>query len=204
MVERKAHWEEVYADRKPDEVSWFQTHPAKSLELVGLAGLSKDGAFIDVGGGASVLVDKLLEAGFKNLSVLDISANALAYAKERLGAKAGQVHWFEADILQFTPSQPFDLWHDRAVFHFLTDPDDRKKYVALMKRWVKVGGHVILAPFAADGPLKCSGLEVCRYDAASIKAELGADFELMRQDSEAHLTPWEKEQKFAYFLFRRV
>ncbi len=204
MADKKSHWEGVYADRGPDEVSWFQADPAKSLEFIRLAGLPKGGAFIDVGGGASVLVDRLQEAGFEDLSVLDISAKSLSYSKERLSAGAGRVHWFEADVLSFAPDREFALWHDRAVFHFLTEPGERARYTALMGRAVKIGGHAILATFAPDGPAKCSGLEVRRYDAALMKAELGPGFELVRQDAETHVTPWDQEQRFAYFLFRRV
>jgi SAM-dependent methyltransferase len=203
MSGRKEHWEKIYGERKPDEVSWFQSEPVKSLELIRHSGASREAAIIDVGGRASVLVDRLLELGYKDLSVLDISAAALAYAKKRLDEKARLVHWFEADITKFETGRLFDVWHDRAVFHFLTDALDRAKYVALLREAIRPGGHLILVAFAPDGPEKCSGLTVCGYDAELITAELGPEFQLMREDAEDHRTPWDKEQKFRYFLFER-
>ena len=203
MENRKEHWEKIYIERKPNQVSWFQTSPIRSLELVKLSGTSKEGSVIDVGGGASVLVDKLLDEGFKNITVLDISSHGLEYAKTRLGNKANQVKWVVVDVIQFEPEDKFDLWHDRAVFHFLTDQIDRQKYAAIVNRAIKPGGHLILASFAPDGPDKCSNLAVCRYDAGLIERELGNGFELILEKNEVHMTPWNKEQKFRYFLFKR-
>jgi SAM-dependent methyltransferase len=174
------------------------------LEFIQLSKVPKDGAIIDIGGGASVLVDRLLELGYKALTVLDISGAALNYSKERLGERSKAVNWVEADITQFDPATTFEVWHDRAVFHFLTDAADRSKYVSLLGRAVKPGGHLVLASFAPDGPEKCSGLPVCRYDARLIGRELGGGFELLREDEETHQTPWDKEQKFRYFLYRRT
>ena len=203
MIDRKEHWEKIYSEKQPDQVSWFQTEPAKSLELITLAGTPKDGRIIDVGGGASVLVDRLLNAGFKNITVLDISNAALEYAKGRLANRAKQVQWIVSDVTAFNPSEQFDLWHDRAVFHFLTEETDRRKYAAIVGRSLKPGGHLIVSSFAPDGPNMCSNLAVCRYDAESIRRELGSDFKLIREDSETHVTPWKKDQKFRYFLFVR-
>ncbi len=199
----KEHWNHVYQTKAHDDVSWYQSRPATSLKLIEACGVGKQEGIIDVGGGASVLVDFLLEAGFTRLAVLDISAAALAYAKERLGARAGDVEWFEADVTGFTSPHCFNLWHDRAVFHFLTDKADRQKYVQTLKRTLTPDGHVIIATFAIDGPLKCSGLEVARYDASAITAELGEGFRLLEQVDETHTTPWGTEQKFSYFRFAR-
>ena len=203
MFDRKTHWEKIYSGKKPTEVSWFQENPGKSLDLIKQTGIPLDAGIIDVGGGATLLTDRLLDAGFKDLTVLDISAIALERAQERLGDRADQAKWVVSDITQYKPSGKFDLWHDRAVFHFLTEEADRRKYAALAGRAVKPGGHLILASFALDGPDKCSNLTVCRYDGELIQRELGTDFKLVREDSESHLTPWKKEQKFRYFLFNR-
>jgi SAM-dependent methyltransferase len=202
-MNRKDHWNQVYQTKAPDDVSWFQTRPAISLKLIEATGISKDQGVIDVGGGASVLVDCLLDAGFTKLAVLDISAAALEHAKQRLTARAGSVEWFEADVTRFNPPQRFCLWHDRAVFHFLTDKTDREKYVQTLKQTLTSDGHAIMATFAIDGPLKCSGLDVARYDAPRICAELGAGFRLVEQADETHVTPWDAQQKFSYFRFAR-
>lgn len=202
-MNRKDHWNQVYQTKAPDDVSWFQTRPATSLKLIEASGVGKDASIIDVGGGASVLVDFLLDAGFGKLAVLDISAAALEHARQRLGQRASSVEWCEADVTTFNPPRRFGLWHDRAVFHFLTDKADRQKYVQTLKRTLTPGGQVVLATFALDGPPKCSGLEVARYDAALICAELGAGFQLVEQASETHTTPWQTEQKFGYFRFAR-
>jgi SAM-dependent methyltransferase len=197
------HWNQVYQTKAPDDVSWFQTRPATSLRLIEACGFSKVDGIIDVGGGASVLVDALLDAGFTKLAVLDISATALDHAKRRLGARAGAVDWFAADVTTFTPPRQFSLWHDRAVFHFLTEKADRQKYVATIKRTLTPDGHAVIATFAIDGPEKCSGLKVSRYGAPTICAELGAEFQLLQQVNETHVTPWNTEQRFSYFRFAR-
>ncbi|MEQ2008932.1 MAG: class I SAM-dependent methyltransferase [Limisphaerales bacterium] len=202
-MNRKEHWEGVYESKAPDDVSWFQPRPETSLRLLAAAGLGKQEGVIDVGGGASVLVDCLLDAGFTQLAVLDLSGVALALTRRRLGARAAAVHWFEADVTEFRPPERFALWHDRAVFHFLTTPTDRTRYVASLKASLVPGGHVIIATFALDGPAKCSGLEVARYDAAGVGAELGAEFRICEQVDETHLTPWQTEQRFSYFRFQR-
>jgi trans-aconitate methyltransferase len=204
MFQRKSHWEKIYGERKPDEVSWFQAEPKKSLEFISLSGASKDTPIIDVGGGASILVDRLLAQGYSDLTVLDISAAALAYDRERLGSEAAKIKWIESDIIDFKPERKYGLWHDRAVFHFLTDKADRERYGKLLHQALAIGGHLVLASFAPDGPEKCSGLAVCRYDASNISEELGPDFTLIREESESHRTPWDKEQKFRYFLLQRL
>lgn len=202
-MNRTEHWNQVYQTKLPDDVSWFQTRPATSLRLIEACGVGKGDGIIDVGGGASVLVDFLLDAGYSKLAVLDISAAALDHAQRRLGARAGTVEWFAADVTTFTPPRQFGLWHDRAVFHFLTDKADRQKYVETMKRTLTPDGHAVIATFAIDGPEKCSGLSVCRYNASAISAELGAEFQLVEQVNETHVTPWSTEQRFSYFRFAR-
>lgn len=202
-MNRKEHWNQVYQANSPDDVSWYQTRPTTSLDLIGAAGTAKDEGVIDVGGGASVLVDALLDAGFTRLAVLDISAAGLEHAKQRLGARAVEVAWIEADVTEFNPTDRFSLWHDRAVFHFLTGEADRRKYIQNMTHALTPDGRVIIATFGIEGPLKCSGLAVFRYDATAISKELGPGFQLLRQVDETHVTPWNTEQKFSYFLFAR-
>lgn len=203
-VNRRDHWNHIYQTRAPHELSWFQSRPTVSLRLVEATGVAKDDPILDAGGGASVLVDCLLDAGFTRVAVLDISAAALQYARQRLGERAHRVEWFEADVTEFQPPHPFRLWHDRAVFHFLTDSEDRRKYVQTLERSLLPGGHVIVATFALDGPPKCSGLPVMRYDGAALCAELGPGFRLVQQLGETHVTPWRTEQKFSYFHFLRA
>jgi len=202
--DRKSHWENIYTNKTPAEVSWYQLEPVVSLGLIASTGISRTGKIIDVGGGASVLVDKLQDLGFLNLTVLDISSKALDYAKKRLGNSAGAVKWIEADITEFESLGKYDLWHDRAVFHFLTDKNDRKKYVQNMNKALNPGGHVIIAAFSLDGPLKCSGLDVERYSPEKMSIELGNSFEFVKSVDEAHMTPGGKEQKFTYCYFRKV
>lgn len=203
-MNRKEHWNQVYQTKAPDDVSWYQIRPATSLKLIEASGVAKDQGVIDVGAGASALADFLLEAGFTRLGVLDISGAGLEHARQRLGGRAAGVEWFEADVTEFHPPHRFGLWHDRAVFHFLTDPADRRKYVETVRRTLPPDGHVIIATFAIEGPLKCSGLDVARYDAASLAAELGAEFQLREQVDEIHVTPWSTEQKFSFFRFSRA
>jgi len=202
--DRKSHWENVYTNKSPAEVSWYQLEPVVSLQLIASTGISRAGKIIDVGGGASVLVDKLLDQGFGDLTVLDISSKALDYAKKRLGNRAGAVKWIEADVTEFEPSEKYDLWHDRAVFHFLTSEEDRKKYLQNMNKALNPGGQVIIAAFSLDGPLKCSGLDVERYSPEKMNNQLGNAFELVKSADEGHMTPWGKEQKFTYCYFRKV
>ena len=206
-VSRKSHWETVYTTKGEREVSWFQQDPAPSLELIALAGLSESASIIDIGGGASRLVDILVERKIGQVTVLDLSAAALDAArkrlKERLGDKAAGVTWVVADITDWEPTQTYDLWHDRAAFHFLTDPADRSAYLQRLKKAVKRGGHVVIGTFALDGPEKCSGLPVVRYDAASLSEMLGTDFRLIDTRRHDHATPWGAVQRFQFSTFRR-
>ncbi|MCP4936254.1 MAG: class I SAM-dependent methyltransferase [bacterium] len=195
----KQHWNQIYADKDPLQVSWYQSEPLSSLRLIERSGLQKDEALIDIGGGASVLVDRLQVDGFSRLAVLDISKKALSIVRQRLKKGAGRVDWFETDITQFRPPHQFSLWHDRAVFHFLTKKRDRQKYVEVLKNTLRPGGHVIIAAFAIGGPRQCSGLDIVQYDASGLLGELGQEFELVEEQSEMHITPSKKKQKFSYF-----
>jgi len=201
MSERKDHWEHVYEAKSPLEVSWYQKAPTLSLDMIRHTGIDKTSAIIDIGGGASTLVDYLLAEGFSNISVLDISAKALAHAQQRLGARAEAIRWIVTDITAFASQTAYGLWHDRAVFHFLTDKSDRQAYISILKRSLQPGGHLIMAAFAIGGPLKCSGLDIVQYDADKLCAELGAEFELVEEASELHQTPDARQQKFGYFRF---
>ena len=196
------HWNQVYRSKRPDEVSWYQRRPDLSLALIAASGVAKDSGIIDVGGGASTLVDCLLDEGYTHLAVLDVAGEALARNRSRLGARATGVEWLEADVTTFEPTRRFGLWHDRAVLHFLTEAADRRAYVATLRRTLRPGGAVVIATFAPDGPPKCSGLDVRRYDEASIQEELGAEFRLEEVCRETHVTPWRAEQRFAWFRFR--
>ena len=199
----KEHWQKVYHTKKTNEVSWYQSYPAISLDLIASTGIGLTQKIIDVGAGASILVDKLLEKGFKDITVLDISSKAIEAAQQRLGKDAQKVNWIEVDVTAFSPAHPYDLWHDRAVFHFLTGPEDRKKYIEVMNKMVKPHGHVIMATFALEGPPQCSGLKVERYDSDKLAKELGDSFELIESVDEEHLTPWKAGQKFIYCCFMK-
>jgi SAM-dependent methyltransferase len=203
MQRAKAHWEEVYSTKSETEVSWFQEHSDVSLGLIRRTGVDLAGAVIDVGGGASRLVDDLLAEGYSDLTVLDISALALGVARRRLGALANAVAWLEADVTAVVlPHHKFDVWHDRAVFHFLTETDQRKRYVRAVQHSVKPGGHVIVAAFGPDGPLRCSGLPVVRYSSDRLHDEFGAAFDLIEHTSEAHRTLFGTVQRFIYCYCR--
>ena len=199
--ERKTHWEQVYRDKSPLEVSWYQSAPTLSRELILASGVDRAAPLIDVGGGASTLVDHLLADGYSAVSVLDISAQALTHARRRLGAQADRVCWIEADITQFQPPQVYRLWHDRAVFHFLTATADRAGYRAVLERALAPDGQVIIGTFAPGGPERCSGLPIVQYDAARMQAELGEGFSLLEIRTEAHRTPAGKDQLFNFFRF---
>ncbi len=204
-VDRKQHWEEIYATKSPTEVSWYQTRPAMSLELIRKTDLGSKANLIDIGGGVSSLVDYLLDDGYRHVTVLDISAKALQRAKERLGSRSQQVTWIEADITQADPpAAAYDVWHDRAVFHFLTEPQDRKRYLAVLERSLKIGGYVIMATFASDGPSRCSGLIVERYSVETLARELGNRYRLLESLEETHKTPFNTEQKFVYGFFQKT
>ena len=200
---RKTHWERVYATESPHEVGWFQPQPTVSLRLIESAGVPLDAGIIDVGAGASTLVDELLERGYGDVSVLDVSRSGVQHIKRRLGERAEQVQWIEADVTGFHPERRWDLWHDRAVLHFLTDPADRLGYRRALEQGVAPGGHAIVATFGPEGPKRCSGLEVVRYSPATLSAELGDAFELREARGEDHLTPTGVVQHFIYCLLRR-
>ncbi len=204
MTSREHHWERVYQDRGPINVSWYQEHASRSLDLIAATRVDLDASIIDIGGGASPLVDGLIDLGYSAITVLDLSATALAYARERLGGVADDVAWIEADITEHHFDGGFDVWHDRAVFHFLTDPTDRAKYVDTLRSAVPHGGHVIVATFNLGGPRECSGLPVERYDAHTLHEALGVDFEPVRFENEAHHTPTGATQHFLYGHFRRI
>ena len=201
MFDRKMHWGNVYQEKSPLDVSWYQKEPKLSLELIRSTKVASNEAIIDVGGGASVLVDHLRKECFTNLAVLDISGNAIATVKKRLGDSAKSIEWFESDITQFDAPHKFSLWHDRALFHFLTDPSDRKSYVKALKNALQPEGHLIIATFAIGGPEKCSGLEVNRYDGNGIQqalAECGLQLQLDNEVQFEHGTPWGTIQQFTY------
>jgi SAM-dependent methyltransferase len=200
---RRTHWETVYATKAENEVSWFEDNPAPSLEAIALTGATPASSIIDIGGGASRLVDHLLAQGFVDVSVLDLSAAALDMAKARLGTHAATARWIVADVTAWQPPASYDIWHDRAAFHFLTDANDRAAYVACLKRGLKPGGHAIIATFALDGPERCSGLPVMRYDAESLGRALGREFRLLQTRRHEHATPWGSRQVFQFSVFRR-
>lgn len=200
---RRAHWENVYTNKGENEVSWFQESPAPSLNLLAQVGAVPASAIIDIGGGASRLVDHLINNGFLDVTVLDLSGAALDAAKARLESGAAQVHWVVADATVWEPVKSYDVWHDRAAFHFLTDEHDRAAYVARLVRGLKVGGHAIIATFALDGPERCSGLPVMRYDAARLGRTLGHAFQLVHTLRHEHATPWGSQQTFQFSVFRR-
>lgn len=201
---RRTYWNKIYASKSENEVSWFQESPAPSLELIARVGATPRSAVIDIGGGASRLVDALVAQGFEDITVLDLSAAALAAAKARLGGKADQAQWLVADVAKWTPSKVYDIWHDRAAFHFLTEGPDRAAYVRALEKALKPGAYAIIATFALDGPEKCSGLPVVRYDAESLGRTLGDDFALVESLRHIHTTPWGSGQKFQFNVFRRA
>jgi 2-polyprenyl-3-methyl-5-hydroxy-6-metoxy-1,4-benzoquinol methylase len=197
------HWEAVYARHPVESRSWFQVKPELSLRLIERAAPGKEAALIDVGGGASSLVDHLASAGYRDLTVLDVSASALRTSRQRLEAPRPEVDWIECDILEFVPSRRYDLWHDRALFHFMTSETQRTRYAAVLEQALAPGGQVIIATFAIDGPERCSGLPVRRYDAERLMDVLGEGFTLRAEEREEHLTPGGALQAFTYFLLRR-
>lgn len=202
-MESKNHWEKVYSTKTATEVSWFQEHAELSLRLIRGAGIPMTGSIIDVGGGASTLVDDLVANGYGRLTVLDLSGAALATAKARLGARAAQVQWLESNVLEAElPPHAYDVWHDRAVFHFLVKEDERQAYVRQVLGAVRPGGLVIVATFAEDGPAECSGLPVMRYSARELHAEFGGSFQLLGHERESHHTPGGKVQRFVYCFCR--
>jgi len=204
-MQSKEHWERVYSTKATDAVSWFQEHAERSHHLIRGTGVPLTASIIDVGGGASTLVDDLLAAGYKEITVLDLSAAALAAAKSRLGSRGAGVRWLEANITEVVlPVHAYDVWHDRAVFHFLSTLEERQAYVRAVLRAVKPGGHVIVATFAEDGPRQCSGLPVVGYRAEELHAEFGESFALVQHEKEAHHTPVGTVQQFVYCYCRKL
>lgn len=198
-MDEKTHWEKVYTDKSPETVSWYCRHLETSLALIERIAKARSASIMDVGGGESTLVDDLLLRGYENITVLDISQTAIDLAKKRLGSTAEQVRWIVADITEIElEPRTFDLWHDRAVFHFLTTEERRVAYVRQVARSVKPGGHVIISTFGPEGPTKCSGLEVMRYEEESLHREFGARFRLMESSTELHHTPFGTTQQFLY------
>ena len=201
---RQAHWQQVYKEKGEYQVSWFQDQPAISLELIEAVGAKPSLAIIDIGGGASRLMDALVDRGYGDLSVLDLSESATSIAKARLADRAAQVKWIVADVTQWKPTRAYDLWHDRAAFHFLTRASDRDAYIDRLITAVPSGGHAIIGTFAVDGPERCSGLPVVRYDAARLSAEFTPAFALLDTRRDDHKTPWGAIQHFQFSVFRRV
>lgn len=197
------HWDEVYSQKGTDSVSWFRPRLDVSLNLITEVSSPDASRVIDIGAGASTLIDDLLALGYRKPAALDVSEAALAHSRRRLGSLAESVEWITADVTQPIDLGHFDVWHDRAVFHFLVDPADRAKYVDLASRTVPVGGHAVLATFAIDGPDKCSGLPTERYSPESLAAAFAPAFVLVKELQETHVTPWGKEQAFTYALLRR-
>ena len=204
MNDRKRHWQQIYRGKSPREVSWFQKKPERSLALIRRSGVDLSAPIIDVGGGASTLAEHLLREGYTRISVLDISRQALECARERLGKKAAAIEWIEADVTEFRPLHDYALWHDRAVFHFLTEEADRVRYVEVLKQTLSEGGYLVVAAFAIGGPETCSGLAIVQYDAQKLMKQLGDAFELLDHQEELHRTPKGGEQKFCYFFFKRT
>jgi 2-polyprenyl-3-methyl-5-hydroxy-6-metoxy-1,4-benzoquinol methylase len=201
---RQAHWQNVYKEKGENQVSWFQERPTISLELIEAAGAKPGSAIIDIGGGASRLVDVLIEKGYRDLTVLDLSESAVAIAKMRLGQSAVIVKWIVEDVTQWQPASRYDLWHDRAAFHFLTEASDKAAYIERLTKALRPGGHAIIGTFALDGPERCSGLPVVRYDAAQLSAMLARSFTLVDMRRHEHKTPRSAIQQFQFGVFRRV
>ena len=202
-MNRKEHWESVYTKNKDNEVGWYQADPEISFSLIEKASPSRE-RVIDIGGGTSRLPEKLLDRGYQNISVLDISAAAVAKAKARLAQRAERIQWIVSDITEVENLGQFDVWHDRAVFHFLTDQSDRRRYVELASRTLPIGGHLIVGTFAHDAPPRCSGLGVRCYDAPSLAAEFSPAFRAVEETSHVHHTPTGKPQHFLFMTFERV
>ncbi len=202
---RKTHWERIHTDKEPQDLTWYQETPTVTLQMLELAGATPQSPLIDVGGGAARLVDYLVAKGYENVTVLDISSVALDRSRKRLGPASETVHWIVADVLEADLPQAYEVWHDRAVFHFLTNPDERRRYASKLYDALTPGGHAIITTFAEDGPEKCSGLLCARYSPKELHAELGADrFRLVDSARETHLTPRGQEQRFQYSLLQKV
>ncbi len=199
----KDHWENIYATKELSEVSWYQPTPTTSIRLVKSADSNKHAAIIDIGGGDSFLTDKLIAEGYSNLTVLDISANAIDRAKERLGTNSENVKYVVSDVVDFNPSEQFDVWHDRAAFHFLANEKEIKKYIETAKNAIKVGGNLIIGTFAEDGPDKCSGIFIKKYSSIDLINLFTYDFDLVKEFNEQHNTPFETTQNFTFVHLKR-
>jgi 2-polyprenyl-3-methyl-5-hydroxy-6-metoxy-1,4-benzoquinol methylase len=199
---RKSHWDSVYRDKAPSQLSWHEPNPSQSLMLLRSTGVALDDPILDVGAGASLLVDELLDCGFRDLSVLDVSDEPLRQVRERLGPRGTSLAYLHADVSAFRSLRRYALWHDRAVFHFLIEPAKRRAYVDALRDALQPGGHVVIATFGPTGPQRCSGLPTMRYDASGLAAELGAWLRLLDSRLVVHRTPWGSEQQFLYCLFR--
>lgn len=203
MTDLQTHWSQVYTRKAPGDVSWYQPRPETSLNLIQQTSLPASSPFIDVGAGASTLVDHLIAAGYTDLTLLDIAAESLAVSRQRLGAAGAGLTWLVGDVTTVTlPTAHYQLWHDRAVFHFLTEPAQQQRYVQQMRQALAPGAHLIIATFAINGPQQCSGLDVMRYDVPSLMAVLGASFQLIASQPETHTTPWGSQQQFIYLHCR--
>lgn len=199
----KKHWNSVYTTKKPEQVSWFKPHLDRSLAFLEAANVSQTAGLIDVGGGTSTFVDDLLDRGYMNITVLDLSSAALDATRTRVGERGSGVKWICADVTNAQlPVGAYDFWHDRAVFHFLQEPRARARYVAAVRKSVKPGGHIVVATFGPHGPEKCSGLEVMRFTPEALHAEFGSDFARVASATETHTTPWGSEQEFVYCYCR--
>ena len=198
----KNHWEAVYETKQPNEVSWTQENPKTSLDLIRETNLDKTAKIIDIGGGDSKLVDFLLAEGYKNISILDISSNALERAKNRLGKNAEKVNWIVSDIINFKPETTYDIWHDRATFHFLTTNDQIKTYNELTEKWIT--SHLVLGTFSKSGPTKCSGLDIKQYSENELESQFSKGFKKIKCCTEEHLTPFETKQNFTFCSFEKI
>jgi 2-polyprenyl-3-methyl-5-hydroxy-6-metoxy-1,4-benzoquinol methylase len=203
QAETKDHWERIYETKVETEFSWFQEYPQTSIDFINLFNLSKDAKIIDIGGGDSHLVDALIELGYTNIYVLDISAKAIQRAKDRLGHRAQHVNWIISDITEFTPDVSFDFWHDRAAFHFLTTEEQISRYLTTVSKAIQPNGYLVLGTFSESGPKKCSGLEIKQYSAASMSHLFEQDFKRIKCIEENHATPFNTVQNFVFCSFQK-
>lgn len=204
MTSRKEHWENIYTTKPLTDVSWYQPRPTTSLDYIGALGLPQNAPIIDVGGGDSFLVDHLLELGYSDITVLDISNASLQRAQKRLGLQAEQIQWVESDITSFQPSKDYQLWHDRAAFHFLTNEEDVRSYLENVKRAVPIGGYVIVGTFSENGPTRCSGIEIRQYSIDQLTATFGDEFKLINSSVVDHATPFDTIQNFTFCCFEYI
>ncbi len=204
MFDARQHWDNIYLSKKEDELTWFQSYPSTSVEFLDLFDLPLSANIIDIGGGDGRLVDVLLDKGFKNVWVLDLSQKAIERAKQRLGFRASNVHWIVSDILDFEPEVKFDFWHDRAAFHFLTSEENISKYISLAERSLRKGGYLVLGTFSEQGPKKCSGLEIRQYSEMSMSARFELSFERIKCREEGHITPLNAVQHFLFCSFKKL